>query len=154
MRHLLANSCTYYSKLLFLFPIDLVDVKDVDEFLSLSPESLRLDGDTDEVISSFLTSEVDFDDLSSSSSDVSSSINLSDLLGSPCDDEDDINDKNNNKSETSDVRPVSTNCMITEVENSVQTTTVAPSSSVLCVNDCRIRLSPDPNGRQREGCCN
>ena len=71
----------YYSKLLFLFPIDLVDVKDVDEFLSLSPESLRLDGDTDEVISSFLTSEVDFDDLSSSSSDVSSSINLSDLLG-------------------------------------------------------------------------
>ena len=47
--------------------LDLVDVKDVDEFLSLSPESLRLDGDADEVISSFLTSEVDFDDLSSSS---------------------------------------------------------------------------------------
>jgi len=116
--------------------IDLVDVKDVDEFLSLSPESLRLDGDTDEVISSFLTSEVDFDDLSSSSSDVSSSINLSDLLGSPCDDEDDINDKNNNKSETSDVRPVSTNCMITEVENSVPSATVAPSSG--SVGHCSV----------------
>ena len=102
--------------------LDLVDVKDVDEFLSLSPESLRLDGDNadievHEVISSFLTSEVDFDDLSSSSSDVSSSINLCDLLGSggsPCagtDIEDDINDKNNNKSENSDVKPASmVNC--------------------------------------------
>lgn len=93
--------------------MDLVDVKDVDEFLSLSPESLRLDGDTDEVISSFLTSEVDFDDLSSSSgSDVSSSINLCDLLGSsPCHEQEDYdipNDKNNNKSENSDndVKPI------------------------------------------------
>ena len=94
--------------------LDLVDVKDVDEFLSLSPESLRLDGDTDEVISSFLTSEVDFDDLSSSSgSDVSSSINLCDLLGSsPCHEQEDCydipNDKNNNKSENSDndVKPI------------------------------------------------
>jgi len=91
--------------------LDLVDVKDVDEFLSLSPESLRLDGDTDEVISSFLTSEVDFDDLSSSSgSDVSSSINLCDLLGSsPCHEQEDYdipNDKNNNKSENSDYEDV------------------------------------------------
>ena len=60
----------------------LVDVKDVDEFLSLSPESLRLDSDADEVFSTFLTSDsVDFDDLSTSSSDVSSTINLTDILG-------------------------------------------------------------------------
>lgn len=42
----------------------LVCSKDVDEFLSLSPESLRLDSETDEVISTFLTSEVvDFEDI-------------------------------------------------------------------------------------------
>ena len=58
----------------------LVDVKDVDEFLSLSPESLRLEGDADEVISTFLTSEVDFDDLSNSSgSDLSDLISLEDI---------------------------------------------------------------------------
>lgn len=60
----------------------LVDVKDVDEFLSLSPESLRLDasGDnTDEVISTFLASasNEDFDELSRSSC---SDINLSELF--------------------------------------------------------------------------
>lgn len=58
----------------------LVDVKDVDEFLNLSPESLRLDGDPDEVISSLLTAEVDLDDLSTSSSDVSTALSLTDLL--------------------------------------------------------------------------
>ena len=75
----------------------LVDVKDVDEFLSLSPESLRLDSDADEVFSTFLTSEVDFDDLSTSSSDVSSTINLTDILGF---------ETNNNLSEKSDTGAV------------------------------------------------
>jgi len=67
----------------------LVDVKDVDEFLSLSPESLRLDNDcAEEVFSTFLTSaEVDFDDLSTSSSDVSSTINITDILGCNLDSE-------------------------------------------------------------------
>jgi len=67
----------------------LVDVKDVDEFLSLSPESLRLDNDcAEEVFSTFLTSaEVDFDDLSTSSSDVSSTINITDILGCHLDSE-------------------------------------------------------------------
>ena len=60
----------------------LVDVKDVDEFLSLSPESLRLDNEAEEVFSTFLTSaEVDLDDLSTSSSDVSGTININDILG-------------------------------------------------------------------------
>ena len=69
----------------------LVDVKDVDEFLSLSPESLRLDNnEADEVITSLLTSEVDLDDLSNCSS---ASINLNDILD-PLTLEN--NDKNNN----------------------------------------------------------
>ena len=60
---------------------DLVEAKDVDDFLSLSPESLRLDSETEEVITNFLTSEdLDLDDLSTSSSDVSSTLNFSDLV--------------------------------------------------------------------------
>ena len=119
--------------------LDLVDVKDVDEFLSLSPESLRLDGDTDEVISSFLTSEVDFDDLSSSSgSDVSSSINLCDLLGSsPCHEQEDYdNDKNNNKSENSDcdVKPVVSAVSVEEFNDEI----AAPAMIGSNVGHCSV----------------
>ena len=47
----------------------------------MSPESLRLDSETEEVITNFLTSEdLDLDDLSTSSSDVSSTLNFSDLV--------------------------------------------------------------------------
>ena len=73
----------------------LVDVKAVDEFLSLSPESLRLDNnEADEVITSLLTSDVDLDDLSNCSS---ASINLNDILDPLHIPEN--NDKNNNKSQ-------------------------------------------------------
>lgn len=76
--------------------LDPLDVKDVDEFLSLSPESLRLDasGDnTDEVISTFLASasNEDFDELSRSSC---SDINLSELFQ---DEEHEELNNNNNK---------------------------------------------------------
>ena len=128
--------------------LDLVDVKDVDEFLSLSPESLRLDGDTDEVISSFLTSEVDFDDLSSSSgSDVSSSINLCDLLGSsPCHEQEDYydipeNDKNNNKSENSDcddVKPVVSAVSVEEFNDEIAVSNLNSAGSNNNVGHCSV----------------
>ena len=53
------------------------------DFLSLSPESLRLDSETEEVITNFLTSVDDLDDLSTSSSEgivASASLNFSDLV--------------------------------------------------------------------------
>ena len=84
---------------------DLVEAKDVDEFLSLSPESLRLDSETEEVITNFLTSSVpedlDLDDLSTSSSDevtVASTLNFSDLVYGTLASIEDNSDKNNNES--------------------------------------------------------
>ena len=61
---------------------DNVELDSLD-FLSLSPESLRLDSETEEVITNFLTSVDDLDDLSTSSSEgivASASLNFSDLV--------------------------------------------------------------------------
>lgn len=77
--------------------LDNFEVKDVEDFLSLSPESLRLDSETDEAITTFLTSVGDgvvskvlddLDDLSRSSSEV-----FYDLIPSP----EEENNNNNNK---------------------------------------------------------
>ena len=81
---------------------DLIEAKEVDEFLSLSPEHLRLYIETEDVITNILTTSVpevlDLDDLSTSSSDevtVASTFNFSDLVYGTLDSIEENNDKNN-----------------------------------------------------------
>ena len=81
---------------------DLIEAKEVDEFLSLSPEHLRLYIETEDVITNILTTSVpevlDLDDLSTSSSDevtVASTFNFSDLVYGTLASIEENNDKNN-----------------------------------------------------------
>ena len=81
---------------------DLIEAKEVDEFLSLSPEHLRLYIETEDVITNILTTSVpevlDLDDLSTSSSHevtVASTFNFSDLVYGTLDSIEENNDKNN-----------------------------------------------------------